>query len=141
MSPQRICQFLILLAGVSLGAVAAAPFAGSASDAHHRCVVLQDRTPLAGGAGWSQRQSPSRAWLDPRGGLKFQEHENPVLCRKSWIRPLRPRQFQGGSAVSVSRELSLPARAGIAAAIRQNSLIPEILGTLLPVNAIVLKQG
>ncbi|KRP36707.1 MAG: hypothetical protein ABS34_06195 [Opitutaceae bacterium BACL24 MAG-120322-bin51] len=83
-------------------------------------VVLQDSTALEGGGGWKKRKSPNRAFPE-RGSLKLQDHGNPVRYRNIWIRPLRPRQFDGGTDGRISPEASLQARAEIAATIRQDA--------------------
>lgn len=80
-------------------------------------VVVQDHVALNGGGGWKNRTPLDRVF-DEVGRLSLQDHGNPVRYRNIWIRPLRPRQHDGGFDGLLSPELAKSKRAEIAADIR-----------------------
>ncbi|MEO0793895.1 MAG: DUF1080 domain-containing protein [Verrucomicrobiota bacterium] len=83
-------------------------------------VVIQDSTPINGGGGYKKRKPLDRVFPDV-GSLSLQDHGNPVRFRNIWYRPLRPREFDGGSDGRLSTEAALAKRAEIAAGIREDA--------------------
>lgn len=93
-------------------------------------VVVQDSTPIHGGGGFRKRMPVNREFPDA-GPLKIQDHGDPVRFRNIWLRPLRPRELDGGTDGRLSEENTKQKRAEIAADIRARafaeSAIPRAL--------------
>jgi hypothetical protein len=83
-------------------------------------VVVQDSTPILGGGTHRKRMPLDRDFPDA-GPLKIQEHGDPVRFRNIWIRPLRPRELDGGTDGRLSEENAQQKREQIAAEIRQRA--------------------
>ncbi len=83
-------------------------------------VVVQDHVAINGGGGWKHRRPLDRVF-DEVGRLSLQDHGNPVRYRNIWIRPLRPRQHDGGFDGRLSPEVTKAKRAEIAAEIRADA--------------------
>jgi len=83
-------------------------------------VVIQDSTPLEGGGGYKQRQPLDRVFPE-KGGLRLQDHGDPVRFRNIWVRPLRPRSLDGGTDGRLSIAASMAKRTEIAKSIRSDA--------------------
>lgn len=83
-------------------------------------VVVQDHVALNGGGGWKHRTPLDRVFPE-EGRLSLQDHGNPVRYRNIWIRPLRPREYDGGFDGRLSEATTMAKRAEIAAEIRADA--------------------
>lgn len=79
-------------------------------------VVVQDGTPIYGGGTYRERMPLDRDFPE-LGPLKLQDHGDPVRFRNIWIRPLRPRELDGGTDGRLSRENTQKQRQKLAAEI------------------------
>ncbi len=82
-------------------------------------VLMQDATPFEGPGG-HMRRSKSRPFPET-GHLKFQDHGNPVRFRNVWLRPLPPRNLEGGDIGAMSPEACMAKRKETAAKVRDEA--------------------
>ncbi|NBB77930.1 MAG: DUF1080 domain-containing protein [Verrucomicrobia bacterium] len=76
-------------------------------------VVVQDSTPINGGGAYRKRMPLDRAFPEA-GPLELQDHGDPVRFRNIWVRPLRPRELDGGTDGRLSKENTMRKREAIA---------------------------
>lgn len=93
-------------------------------------VVVQDSTPIHGGGAHRKRMPLDREFPEA-GPLKIQDHGDPVRFRNIWVRPLRPRELDGGTDGRLSEDNTRQKRAEIAADILERasaeSAVPRAL--------------
>ena len=77
-------------------------------------VVVQDSTPIHGGGTYRERMPLDREFPEV-GPLELQDHGDPVRFRNIWVRPLRPRELDGGTDGRLSEKTTQRKRQAIAA--------------------------
>lgn len=77
-------------------------------------VVVQDSTPIHGGGTYRKRMPLDREFPEA-GPIEIQDHGDPVRFRNIWVRPLRPRELDGGTDGRLSEENTEQKRREIAA--------------------------